>query len=666
MLSLRSNKKGYIKMRRLIALLLCLLLFCGLTGFLQQSEASATAPNGAAAPEPVKETAPSPAVADASQMTTVKEVVEEGMVPVTGDQLFDGGYPVKAESSSSMFRITESILHVADGKLSATIVMSGKSYLYIYPGTAMEAATADEHAWIPYFENGEGAHCFTIPVEALDTGVPCAAFSRNKELWYDRTLLFRADSLPSDAFQKDFFVTPESLMLPDGDYLIEVSLSGGSGRAKVESPTVMHVKDGSCTAEIVWGSKNYDYMKVEGEKFLPISGEGNSRFEIPVRCFDRAVSVIADTVAMSEPHEIEYCLLFNSESIQSIKAETALYELNPVYARNYRVELQKDGTALLTLGEKDRYLLINRDAEVLSTNLTETLPVILVPAEHVYAASSSVPDLFLHCDAMDSLRFTGTNAASWHVAELQDAMNEERLLYAGKYSAPDYELLLEENCDLVIENTMILHNPEAREKLETLGIPVLIEYSSYEPHPLGRVEWIRLYGLLTGHRNEADRFFEEQQDILEKYSDHEPTGKTVAFFHLTENGTAVVRKSADYVTRMIEFAGGESPFHELPGDDSALSTVSIGMESFYEQARDADVLIYNSTITGDLKTIGDLLEKSSLFSDFRAVRTGEVWCTGQSMFQQSSLTAEMIADLHSILSGEADERDELTWLHRVK
>ena len=608
-----------------------------------------------------------PAVADASQMTAVEDVVEAGMVPVRGDDLLDGDYAVSAKSSSSMFRIEESVLHVADGRMWVTMIMSGTGYLFVYPGTALEAAAAEPDDRIPYFEDDEGRHCFTIPVEALDQGIPCAAFSRKKELWYNRTLLFRADSLPETAFRGDYFVTADSLGLEDGDYLVDVSLSGGSGRAKVASPSELRVRNGRCTAKIVWSSRNYDYMKVDGEKILPLTGEEYSSFEIPVSRFDRPIAVVADTVAMSEPHEIEYTLLFDSASLQRNSAEPDQPEnsaLIPEYAEHFRVDELEDGTLQLTLGEKERYLLLARDEKVPET-AESSLPIIRIPTERIYAASSSVPDLFLQCGALKEIRFTGTSEMSWRLTEIQDALRDGDMLYAGKYSAPDYELLLQEDCDLVIENTMILHNPEVKEKLEALGLPVIIEYSSYEPHPLGRVEWIRLYGLLTGHREEADRFFAEQISILEN-TVSSSNGKTAAFFYITNSGTVVVRKNSDYVNRMIELAGGCSPFTDLPHDDTALSTVTIQMESFYEQARNADVLIYNGTTVGGLENMDDLLAKSSLFTDFKAVRNGEVWCTEQSMFQQSSATAEMIADLHTILSGEADGKDQLTWLYRIR
>ena len=290
--------------KRLIALLLSLLMLAGLPGLGQQGSASAEAP--------------SPAVADASQMTTVEDVVEEGMVPVFVESLKDGDWPVEVRSSSSMFRIENAVLHVKDGSMEVTLTMSGKSYLYLYPGTALEAATGEERDRIPFMEDEDGAHTFTVPVEALDAGFACAAFSKNKELWYDRTLLLRVDSLPVEAFREGFFVTAESLGLEDGTYTVEVTLSGGSGKARVASPAEMEIRDGVCEALVVWGNKNYDYMKVSGEKLLPLPDAETSTFRVPVLFFDRPMPVIADTVAMSEPHEISYTLRFDSGSIRAV------------------------------------------------------------------------------------------------------------------------------------------------------------------------------------------------------------------------------------------------------------------------------------------------------------------------------------------------------------
>ena len=629
-----------------LALLVCFLL-TGMATLAPKSYAAAETPDLSG-------------VADASQMTTVEDVTEEGMVPVPAENLLDGDYPVEVDCSSSMFRIEQAVLHVRDGRMEATLTMSGKSYLYVYPGTAEEAAAAEESSLIPFREDKDGKHCFIIPVEALDAPLPCAAFSKNKELWYARTLLFRADSLPLEAFAEGFFVTTESLGLEDGEYEAAVTLSGGSGRASVESPAVLTVKDGACEALITWGSKNYDYMKVDGEKFLPVNTEGNSQFRIPVACFDRPITVIADTVAMSEPHEITYRLAFNSASLVPAGGSAATPVLS--YAEQFRVENAGEGAAVLTLGEQEQFLLLRKDAEI--PEEYAALPLITVPVSRVYLASSSVADLFLQLDALDCVRCTATAAESWQIPEMKQALEEERVLYAGKYSAPDYELLLEEGCDLVIENTMILHSPETREKLESLGFPVLLEYSSYEPHPLGRVEWIKLYGLLTGRLPEAEEFFQKQMELFNAMGEEESSGKTVAFFYLTANGGVVVRKQADYVTRMIELAGGVNAVTDLPADENALSTMTIQMESFFSQARDADVLVYNSTVAGEIGTMEEFLKLSPLLKEFKAVREGNVWCTEQSMFQRSSAAAEMIADFHEILSDDPQE-DTLRYLHRL-
>lgn len=250
-------------------------------------------------------------VADASQMTTVEDVVDESKTPVYASELTDGVYEIAVDCSSSMFRIERCELTVGGDAMIAKLFMSSDSYGYLYPGTAEEAAAADEADYL--LPDGQ---TFVLPVEALDQGVACAAWSRNKELWYDRTLVFRADSLPLEAFAS--LTTAETLALADGTYTVAVTLSGGSGKASVESPAELTVENGTCTAKIVWGSSNYDYMKVDGEQLLPVNTEGNSTFLIPVAAFDHPLAVIADTTAMSQPHEINYTLLFDSASIQAV------------------------------------------------------------------------------------------------------------------------------------------------------------------------------------------------------------------------------------------------------------------------------------------------------------------------------------------------------------
>lgn len=236
---------------------------------------------------------------------------------ISGEALKDGTYDISVDSSSSMFNIINCQLTVKSGNMSAVMTMSGKGYLYLFMGKGENAGTDKSH-FIPFVENANGEHTFTIPVEALDKAVDCAAFSKKKEKWYDRTLIFRSDTLPNDAFKDERTKgnSIETLALADGEYTVGVSVSGGSGRASVQSPAKVTISNGQAMAEIIWSSSAYDYMMVNGERFEPTNSNGNSTFIIPVAAFDTDLAVSADTTAMSTPHEIEYTLHFDSATIK--------------------------------------------------------------------------------------------------------------------------------------------------------------------------------------------------------------------------------------------------------------------------------------------------------------------------------------------------------------
>lgn len=238
--------------------------------------------------------------------------------PVTAEQLKDGEYQIEVESNASMFRVVDCKLTVADGKMSAVITMSGKGYIKMYMGTAAEADKASEADFIPCVETAEGAHTFQLPVEALNQKVTCCSYSKKRARWYDRTIVFRSDDLPLDAYQEIKQTTVESLNLADGEYQIDVSVEGGTGKVSVESPAALTVKDGKATAVISWSSPYYDYMLVNGEKYLPIeTTDQASVYEIPIEGFDWKLPVTADTIAMSVPHEIDYTLYFDSTSLKA-------------------------------------------------------------------------------------------------------------------------------------------------------------------------------------------------------------------------------------------------------------------------------------------------------------------------------------------------------------
>lgn len=493
----------------------------------------------------------------------------------------------------------------------------------------------------------------------------------------------------------------------DGTYQMEVELLGGSGRASVTSPAKVEIKDGKAVATLEWSSPNYDYMVVDGEKYLPVNTEGNSVFQIPVEAFDQDIAVIADTVAMSTPHEIEYTLNFHAgeNGQNAAKADTteqedadgtekgqqtAAVEGNPAktaaapltydhsmelsYAENFAVDYYEGGYKLLTTRlNGDRILLVPqhqqapKDAEALVSPSAEGEPgkliVLQEPVKNLYLVASSVMDMFAQLDSMDAISMCGLKEEDWYIPAAKQAMKEGTLLYAGKYSQPDYELLLSQNCSMAIENSMIYHTPEVMEKLDEFGIPTLVEYSSYEEHPLGRVEWVRFFGALLDQEEKADQLFEKQKEALKRVEAEESTGKTVAFFYITSNGLVQVRQSTDYIPKMIELAGGKYVFENLGDPDSRRSTVNLQLEDFYDGAQDADFLVYNTTIDRQVQTLEDLLKKCSLLKDFKAVKNHQVWCTAEDMYQQSMSAGNLIGDFHRMLTGD---NEETRYLYRLE
>ena len=239
-----------------------------------------------------------------------------------------------------------------------------------------------------------------------------------------------------------------------------------------------------------------------------------------------------------------------------------------------------------------------------------------------------------------------------------------KIKFAGKYSEPDYEMLVDEDCDLAIESTMILHTPKVQEMIESMDIPVMIDRSSYESHPLGRTEWIKLYAAMLNKEDAADAFFEKQVENVDALKDFKNTEKTVAFFYVSSDGTVVVRRSDDYIPKMIELSGGRYVFDDLTGDDSNTSAVKLTMEEFYAQAADADYLIYNSSIDNPINSVKDLEEKDALFSDFKAVKEGNVWCTGKYLYQATDIVGELITDMNLMLTG--GDESKMTFLYHVK
>lgn len=339
------------------------------------------------------------------------------------------------------------------------------------------------------------------------------------------------------------------------------------------------------------------------------------------------------------------------------------YQLD--YAQQFTADCYEGGYTMVSIPDSgQKFLVVPQDAAEVDS-LPADVTVLRQPVENIYLVSTSVMDLILHLDALDSITLSGTKAEGWYLPEAKQAMEEGRIAYAGKYSAPDYEQILAANCSLAIQNTMILHTPEVKEQLEHFGIPVLVERSSYESGPLERMEWIKLYGILLGKEDTAEQVFAAQEAAIAPLLEQEPTGKSCAFFSLSSNNLATVRKGSDYVAKMIEMAGGAYVFSDLTDNGNSLATMNLPLEDFYAGAKDADVLIYNSAIEGTIASVSQLTEKFPLLSEFKAVQNGQVWCTSQSLFQQSMELADLILDMNKVFTEGTPDADTLKFLTHV-
>ena len=311
------------------------------------------------------------------------------------------------------------------------------------------------------------------------------------------------------------------------------------------------------------------------------------------------------------------------------------------YATQFTVDCYEGGYTMLTLTESGEQFLVTPEDAAAVEGLPESVTVLRQPVRNIYLVSTSVMDLFLALDGLDSVTLSGTRAEGWYLDEARAAMEAGRIAYAGKYSAP-----------------------EVKEQLERFGIPVLVERSSYESGPLARLEWLKFWGILLGKEELAEQEFARQVERLAPLAGQASTGKRCAFFSITANNLANVRKGGDYVAQMIEMAGGDYVFADLTDNGNSLSTMNLPLEDFYAGAKDADVLLYNSTIEGVVHTTEELVAKCPLLAEFKAVQSGSVWCTTQSFFQQSTALVDFVLDLHRVFT--EDDPADLQFLRKVE
>ena len=331
-------------------------------------------------------------------------------------------------------------------------------------------------------------------------------------------------------------------------------------------------------------------------------------------------------------------------------------------AEGFDVYYYNDGYKLIDIPISGQYLVIPEGKEA-PEGLDESIYRLYQPLDQVYMAATGSMSFVEQIGAIDNIKMSSLDVDGWMIDAPKEALKSGKMVFAGKYSEPDYEMMVGMGCDLAIESTMILHSPEVQEMIEDLGIPVLIDRSSYELDAFGRIEWIKVYGALFDKEDVADAKFREQKAVLDEIKDFENTGKTVAFFAVNTNNTITVRKTEDFIPNMIELAGGKYIFEDLDNPNSNSASVRLSMEEFYSKAVDADYLIYNGTIEEPLKSISDLTGKDQLFSEFKAVKEGNVWTVDKTWYQSSATIGFLITDINRMLTG--GDPSEMVFLHKV-
>ncbi len=467
---------------------------------------------------------------------------------------------------------------------------------------------------------------------------------------------------------------------PDGEYTASVSLEGGSGKAYIESPCRVTIKNGKTTADLIWSSPNYDYMIVDGNTYYPVNSEGNSEFVIPVR-LDEDMEISADTTAMSTPHLIDYTLRVSltDEPGESDLGDTGSFTKADVrtapvipgieytetvgnrYATGFAIHRYSEGYTVISVEDGRQYLLVPEGKDR-PEGIEKDMTVLYLPLDRIYLAASGAMCHFDELGAVENIMLSGLKSDDWYIDSARSAMEEGTLSYGGKYSAPDYEKILLNDTDIAIENTMILHVPKVQEKLEQLGVPVFIDRANYEAEPLGRCEWIKVYGALCGRQVKAQEAFDAQCDLVEAVRQKTQTGRSVAYFYVNSNHQIVTRKKNDYFAKMVTMAGGTYLAPDM-GDDDGGGQTTVSIEAFYEYARSADILIYNASVTGAPDSLERLCSENESLKDFKAVSERSVWYTDKSLYQYTDRTGTIIENLNKVI---ADDEDDSEFFHRLR
>jgi ABC-type Fe3+-hydroxamate transport system, periplasmic component len=330
------------------------------------------------------------------------------------------------------------------------------------------------------------------------------------------------------------------------------------------------------------------------------------------------------------------------------------------YAKQFTVDLFQGGYALITVGGNQRFLTVPEGKSV-PASVEDDVVVLQLPLTNILISSTPTMSLINAIGALDAVTLTTTEQESWYIDEVITAMQHEEIAFIGSYREPDYEMIVAENPPFAVFSTMLDSVPEVAAKLQELNVPYLLDQSTFEEHPLARIEWVKLYGVLFDKQDAATEHFQEQKEVVEARANTPKTGETAVIFYITSKGDIYVRNSGDYIVSMLDLAGGTYVFDTLnPGESG---TQKLEPEAFYDGARDADYIIYIHNLGGRPADIPEFTAKLEGLADFKAVQNGQVWCTTPNFFQVADTLGYMIADLSTMMQTEDDTLTYLFKLH---
>ena len=323
------------------------------------------------------------------------------------------------------------------------------------------------------------------------------------------------------------------------------------------------------------------------------------------------------------------------------------------FAKLFRIEKFQGGYRKIIAGNEGtggqrEYLVVPEGMDV-PEGLGEDVIVLQLPIENVYCASSSLVSLSNAIGALDRIKLCAIDRDSWELQEVIDQMDAGKLAYSGSYKEPDYEMMTASGIDLHLDTAMLDDYPEVLEKFDELGIPSLVENSSLEEHPMGRIEWVKVLGVLFGLEEEAQTYFDGQVERFNAACVDGSLGKSVALGYITTSGKCYARNGGDYIAQLIGMAGGDYVCADM--EPESTGNTSMTFEEWYDRFVDADYFFYYN-LGQKFYSVQEMIDYNPLFADFKAVQNGNVWVTCDGFSQKSADIVGVITDMNTVLTSE--------------